>query len=526
MKITNPIIMGGLLLLSPLFIKAQDAASLANTYTNYAQMFSNIAPQGTARYQAIGGSHAALGADLSNISYNPAGVGFYNRSEVSITASLNSLSTNASYINQTYPDQYTKLTIPNFGIVFANDNQNGDWHGAFAIGYSRQATLKTTFILQGMNEKSSLLDNAANSATNRNISPTDLNNEFDNTTGNPTSYEGLFYQGYLIDPGANNTYQNRLDATTVTKQRVSFTSDGKITQWTFAYGGSYKNKLYLGGSIGFVGLSYRYSSALNEKFSDKNANVTPVVNNLAYTEDYSASGSGLNLSFGMIYRPLDIVRVGFSVTTPTWYSNISETKDASLYAAFNPNMQNDNNGKPISSIQYNLNQQIFDYQLTTPLRMATGVAFFLGKKGFVSADVEYVNYKGMSVGSSDSPASVNADFKSIVNPEFKNRFDNAFNFKVGAEYKISGIFNVRAGVASKANPYKASFNKQDLGRTILQISGGFGVRTSDYYIDFALVNSSYNTGYTPYELSNPNNYYSAKISNTFTSGVLSFGLFF
>ena len=40
---------------------------------------------GTARSQAMGGAFTALGADLSNTYINPAGLGFYNRSEFSGT---------------------------------------------------------------------------------------------------------------------------------------------------------------------------------------------------------------------------------------------------------------------------------------------------------------------------------------------------------------------------------------------------------------------------------------------------------
>ncbi|HSI90897.1 MAG TPA: hypothetical protein VK927_07240 [Adhaeribacter sp.] len=43
---------------------------------------------GTARVQALGGAQTALGADISNTTVNPAGLGLYRRSEFSITPSL------------------------------------------------------------------------------------------------------------------------------------------------------------------------------------------------------------------------------------------------------------------------------------------------------------------------------------------------------------------------------------------------------------------------------------------------------
>lgn len=46
-------------------------------------------PQGTARYTAMGGAFGALGGDLTTIRQNPAGIGVYRSSELSVTAGLN-----------------------------------------------------------------------------------------------------------------------------------------------------------------------------------------------------------------------------------------------------------------------------------------------------------------------------------------------------------------------------------------------------------------------------------------------------
>ena len=45
--------------------------------------------RGTARYSAMAGAFGALGGELTSISKNPAGIGVYRSSEISLTGSFN-----------------------------------------------------------------------------------------------------------------------------------------------------------------------------------------------------------------------------------------------------------------------------------------------------------------------------------------------------------------------------------------------------------------------------------------------------
>ena len=60
------------------------------------------APQltGTARYVGMGGAMEALGADISTISSNPAGIGLFRKSQVTLTAGV---------IAQTDAENYTEF---------------------------------------------------------------------------------------------------------------------------------------------------------------------------------------------------------------------------------------------------------------------------------------------------------------------------------------------------------------------------------------------------------------------------------
>ena len=70
-------------------------ASQAQTFEDAVQ-FSRIQNWGTARSAGMAGAFGALGGDLSTLSANPAGIGVFRKSEISITPSLNFANTKAT----------------------------------------------------------------------------------------------------------------------------------------------------------------------------------------------------------------------------------------------------------------------------------------------------------------------------------------------------------------------------------------------------------------------------------------------
>ena len=60
---------------------------------------------GTARFMSMGGAFTALGGDISTLSQNPAGIGVFRASEMSVTPQLN-------YINSTAGFQWKHFRLP------------------------------------------------------------------------------------------------------------------------------------------------------------------------------------------------------------------------------------------------------------------------------------------------------------------------------------------------------------------------------------------------------------------------------
>ena len=103
--------------------------------------FSQTGNGGTARVNGFGGANTALGGDLSSILSNPAGLGFYNRSDVSLTPVISIHSNSTDYLGSTMNSSESKFSLGNLGIVFnktKSDEVPGNWRGGnFGFSYNR-----------------------------------------------------------------------------------------------------------------------------------------------------------------------------------------------------------------------------------------------------------------------------------------------------------------------------------------------------------------------------------------------------
>ncbi|MDD3108369.1 MAG: hypothetical protein PHV49_04065, partial [Alistipes sp.] len=99
---------------------------------------------GTARSAALGGAFTSLGADLASMSINPAGLGMYRGSDVGITLSVSSVTSQSNYLNRQTDFTKTKGVIGNVGVAF-NLFQGDGALTSFTLGvaYTRMADFNT-----------------------------------------------------------------------------------------------------------------------------------------------------------------------------------------------------------------------------------------------------------------------------------------------------------------------------------------------------------------------------------------------
>jgi hypothetical protein len=185
-------------------------------------------------------------------------------------------------------------------------------------------------------------------------------------------------------------------------------------------------------------------------------------------QNLSTTGSGLNMKFGMIYKPIDWVRIGAAVHSPTYY-NMHDSWNSSMTSSFT-GINSFKSGTADSP------QGTFDYSLTTPMRAIGSLGFVIKKIGLINADYEYVDYSAARMSSSKY------NFLN-ENTAIRDKYTQANNFRLGTEWRLHPM-SVRAGVAYYGTPFKKGTGN-DGAR--ISYTAGFGFREENFFIDFAYV---------------------------------------
>lgn len=410
-------------------------ASFAQNETD-ALRYSQYDMTGTARNVGLGGAMSALGADLSAMSVNPAGVGVFNRSEMGISTQLGIGFTNGTFLGQESSDSKANFNIGNAGAVLRIKNKRGNQESvnrwkSFAIGlnYTRLQNFHRNTSLSGTNNASSLVDEYVAAANG--YAPGEL------PSVSPFG-ANLAWESYLIDENGSGGYSQNILPNYGQEQRITENTQGAMAQADLLFGGNYANTLYIGGSIGYQNVNFRREQTHTEVAPSESSTD---FNNFSRTEYLRTTGSGVNLKFGLIYRPLDWFRMGASVHTPTFF-NMRESFSTNVHSNF------DTGSYSIASPEGS-----FEYKLTTPFRANGGLAFVIARMAVISAEYEYVDYSSARFRSSNT-------FLTAENENVRARLHWVGNVKAGVEVKL-GVFSLRGGFAMNGDPYTGGYSLRD-----------------------------------------------------------------
>ena len=474
-----------------------------------ARLFSPLQTAGTARLQSFGGAGFSLGGDVGAGLLNPAGYGFYNRSSIVLTPTYQGIRTNTNFGNTEANDFSADFNVASFGLVISNIRDDPSPSrfrgGAFAVTFNQINTFDYTNSYQGPTSEFSIIDDLAQRAAGVPVS--EFDNELSQQPQQIPDYLTAAYNNFLINPvmDADNTYKGSLPVGVLAQPSGDAETSGRLNQWNFSYGGNFEDKLYLGASLGFMSFSqerkneyresYTYPQDYRDFINDGNfffpVEGGPVsidyVESVQLNETQEINGTGINANLGIIYRPIQAMTVGLSFLTPTIFS-VEERSFFDLGTEI-IGLQQD------SASQYEErasrlsrgNEGTFSYNLKTPARVGVGASYFFQKYGFLTADVEYVNYPGYRFSTSENNAS---DVTSATNQDVARDYQSVINYRVGGEFRYD-IFRLRLGYAFYKDP--TNFQDDPLDRNRQSFSGGVGVITKSFFADLAVVNSLYNT---------------------------------
>ena len=425
-----------------------------------AMRYSQITFGGTARFASMAGSMGALGGDISTLSFNPAGIAVFQKTELSITPSIFSQHTSSSYNNSDAGDGKLNFNLGNIGFVTAwktRENNNSGWESLnFGFGYNRTNNFNNRISIEGVNNSNSLLDTYVANANGH----------------EPSDFDGfstdLAWQTWLIDSIGPNSY-NHVIKNYGEMQKKSVTSRGSMGETVLSFGGNYKSKVLIGATVGFVNASYTEESVYEEV--GKN-DTTTNFKSFSYAQNLTTKGNGVNFKIGIIIKPTDWLRVGVAVHTPT----VLGLKDE-----YSSSMHSD-----LGTVKYDASSPkgSFDYSITTPFRTIGSIGFIINKYALLNADYEYVDYTYAQLNSSP-------DAFADVNKTIRSKYTSTQNIRVGGEFRLDPL-SFRGGYALYGSPFKGGDNK-NASRT--SYTAGIGFRENDYFIDFAYVFTHY-TDYT------------------------------
>ena len=455
-----------LALFMPYFMQAQDLLD--------ALRYSNIQVSGTARAGAMGNAFGALGGDFTSISINPAGLGVYRSSELTVTPKFTYGKTEGNYMNTLMEDTKYNFALNNLSYVTviptASRSDVGLISVNLGIGYNRLKDFNNNSLIGASGVTSSFLDDLTENANGEdpNLSWEDSWSDY---------YEQLAYETWALNQDEEtelwhhdmqkNPFDQEIENYPVS-QRKSISRSGSIDEYSFAVGLNFNHKVYLGATLGVTDIYYRESSTYEEWDADNNvSNYT----DMQFDSYLRTTGTGYNFKFGIIYKPINEIRLGASIHTPTFYD---------LHDFFHTEMYSSNFNNPDANFNEALSPlNNFDYQLNTPFRATFSGAFVIAKKGLISIDYEYVDY---------SSAKLRDGNFIDANQEIKDVLKSVGNIRVGGELRATNNLSLRAGYEYYPSAYKSASlgNEQFKSNDKLSVySAGLGYRFSNFTFDLA-----------------------------------------
>lgn len=499
--------------------------------------------RGTARFVGMGGAFTSLGGDLSTLGQNPAGIGIYRRNEIGATLDISIRNYKTTASQSALSDSETKCMFDNVGYIGSIAMPGAMKTFNWGVSYSRVNSFDR--ISQGyMRPTGTSLSNYIASYTNG-VPSSDLLltkdfNPYADTNEDWLSI--LAYNSYMISNVGNDTeyaglFQNGTDGDAEYYNHEW----GYTDEYNIDFGGNISDIVYWGLAVGIIDMQYSRQTVYNESMADAavyDQRTDAITDGSAYfnlvNEQY-INGTGANLKVGLILRPIDELRIGVAVHTPTWmhltHGGVGDVTDYN----YTPN----GSQNTLSGDSYTDNFD-FSSRLTTPWRLMFGASTVVGGRAILSADYEYLAYNDMKM-KQQNYGNYGSSFvdNTYANEDIKNYYRGANIIRIGAEYRVTPGFSVRAGYN-----YQQSAVKQDaadgamtiytsgtnpsytFNKDTQSISLGLGYRYKAWYIDATYQHVHRAATFHAYTNFNGAIAPTAKVSNNFNNIIISTGLKF
>lgn len=381
-------------------------------YGQDVQRFSEREVMGTARYVGMGGAMTAIGGDPSAVLDNPAGLGLYRRSEIALTLDETIDKTRQTDADATESSSRSRFAVPQISAIWALGNmqkQRGLIFSNFMLSSHRLANFNRDIVVKG--QGMGMLETMCYKTDG--LAEQYLQDKpWDDSEIGWLSILG--YEAYLIDPIENDLWAPALDLTDGT---LTVSESGNYDQYTLSWAGNISNQWYVGVNLNLPTLSYTKRVTHTE---------TDRINSAELKSLYHLSGLGIGGSVGLIYRPIQAIRVGASFHIPTTMS-LSVQTESDMYSK-------------VSGQSYEVltpASGVVSTKIASPLRSSVSLAGQIGNEGLIAVQYDYTH----------APKDQELGFSPM---------EDVHTLRVGAEAQVTRGLFINAGYV-----YESSFLKED-----------------------------------------------------------------
>ena len=438
---------------------------------------------GTAKATSMAGSLGALGGNFTSLSINPAGIGVYRSAEITITPSVMHAKSTTNYLNNKRDDEALNFNFGSFGMVFALpliDEGAGFKYIQLGLGVNRTNNFKRDVLMKGFNNNSSITSQWVDDVNNAGIQFDDKGNPILSLDPYNTN---LAWETYVLDINTDdidNPYIFSDMQGGGVEQTVRMLTSGSMNEFVLSGGFNFDNKLFVGATFGIPYFSYKENYIITEEDTE---NINPYFGSMRYSTTLYTSGTGVNFKIGAIYKPIQWLRLGLAVHTPTRFSMSDE-----YHAELTSYIDLDGNSNHIRRHDY-CDAYDYSYKLRTPLKLIGSVGFVIGQHGSVNFDYTFQDYSKAKF--KDKDYSLDG-----ANKDIQANYKAGHNFSLGTEW-VFGVVRLRAGGAYELSPYK--YEEINSGGERMIIGAGIGFIFGQFYTDLGYAYVKESKDFYPYD---------------------------
>lgn len=446
---------------------------------------------GTARFVGMGGSMAALGADISVMGVNPAGIGLYRSNDLAVSAGISTQRNRAVWHGEASSSGKDCFSFDNIGVVMAFEPDM--WAVDFmniGVSYRRRADMQREFGVSGALYGSSQTDIMQRLYDYAPFDITRMTWE-DYVSGDYSWLSLLAADGGLLDPHSDP--QGAL-MYRPTGMEYFADEDGGVDEILLDMAFNLRDRLYMGIAIGCHSVDYSRYSRYSEY--DGAGRIYTLHNRFA------TKGEGFDIRLGVILRPIEesSLRIGMALHSPVWYS-LTDISSAAI-----DGLETDYSTGYMDTRDYDFaygDDMRIDYRMTTPIRINLSAAYTVGTYLALNAEYEYADYTKAGVEYADGGGMPDVEY------DMEHGLRCVNTYRAGAELALGRGFRVRAGYNHTDAPFrrqfaKSYFTKADtrteyMNRMDMQnYTLGLGYSGKRFYVDAAFIHNRQDAEFSPF----------------------------